>query len=337
MATIRNTEYKPPFTWFGGKSAVVSVVWDSIGDCGNVIEPFFGSGAFLFLRPHAPRIETVNDADGLLCNFWRALKHDANAVADAADNPVNECDLHARHMWLVGQRERITDRLCGDPDFFDAKAAGWWCWGINCWIGGGWCSGNGPWREEKGVMVLAENGQVNRQMPHLGSSGQGVNRKMPHLGDAGQGECADRRAWLSGYLRRFSDRLRNVRVCCGDWSRVTGPSVTWKHGTTGVFLDPPYAAGTGRDMGLYAKDCGNISAAVRDWALREGENPLMRIALAGYDGEHAMPNGWRVHEWQTTGGYSLQGAEGSASRANRKRERIWFSPNCLTPGGDLFQ
>jgi hypothetical protein len=34
-------------------------------------------------------------------NFWRATSRDPEAVAEYADFPVSECDLHARHKWLV--------------------------------------------------------------------------------------------------------------------------------------------------------------------------------------------------------------------------------------------
>jgi hypothetical protein len=322
----RNAAYKPPFVWFGGKSPVADLVWDALGDVDNYVEPFFGSGAVLFLRPTPGGIETVNDADGLLANFWRALQRDHEAVAEHADWPVTECDLHARHLWLLGQRERITDRLMGDPDFFDAKAAGWWVWGLNCWIGSGWCSGNGPWVCENGIITLRNTGKgVNRQLPHLGNTGQGVNRQLPHLGDTGKG--TERREWLTGYLRDFSDRLRDVRVCCGDWSRVCGPSVTFKHGLTGVFLDPPYGEGANRTNGIYAKDCEKVSTDVRLWAIEQGGNPEMRIVLAGYEGEHSMPKDWREFGWEAVGGYGLEGD--GCGRKNKCRERLWFSPHCI--------
>jgi hypothetical protein len=318
----------------------------------NYVEPFLGSGAVLFLRPGgAGHIETVNDADGFVANFWRALQHDAGAVAIAADNPVNEADLHARHLWLLGQRERITERLMGDTDFYDTTAAGWWAWGLCCWIGSGWCSGNGPWQSVDGEMVrnpgkgvnrkrphLGDPGKgVNRQLPHLGDPGKGVNRQLPHLGDPGKGvqpetagTCAERREWLIGYLQNIADRLRGVRVCCGDWSRVCGPSVTYRHGPTGAFLDPPYADTAKRTKGLYAVDCEQVAHAVREWAIEEGRNPLMRIVLAGYESEHTMPPDWRKLEWKAVGGYGLIGDdEEGTGRANRNRERLWFSPACL--------
>ena len=87
--------YQAPFPWMGGKSRVAEVVWERFGNVPNLVEPFFGSGAVLFLRPieHEwwDRIETVNDYDGNVANFWRAVKLCPEAVADWADWPVNEC------------------------------------------------------------------------------------------------------------------------------------------------------------------------------------------------------------------------------------------------------
>ena len=84
-------------------------------------------------------------------------------------------------------------------------------------------------------------------------------------------------------------------------------------------------------MNLYAIDCGQIAHDVREWAIEQGENPLMRIVLAGYESEHAMPDGWREVAWKAHGGYGLQGTdESSNGRANSHRERLWFSPHCLT-------
>jgi site-specific DNA-adenine methylase len=315
------TTLKAPFPYFGGKSIVAPEVWTRFGDVPNYVEPFFGSGAVLFARPSEPGIETINDADGFVSNFWRALQGDPNTVAMHADNPVNENDLHARHSWLVGKREPLTAKLEGDPFFYDSLIAGWWAWGLSCWIGSGWCSGNGPW--------YVTDGELRRE---TGDAGQGVNRKLPHLGDAGRG-VNRQRADLQAYFRELSARLRSVRVCSGDWSRVCGPSPTSKLGITGVFLDPPYADTAKRESSLYAVDSESVAHDVRRWAIENGNNPLMRIALCGYDGEHEMPGDWEVHEWKARGGYESQGED----RENSKRERIWFSPHCLsTKQGKLF-
>jgi DNA adenine methylase len=311
-----------PFPWFGGKRKVARDVWAAFGDVPNYVEPFFGSGAVLLQRPasHTGRVETINDLDGFVANFWRAIQHDSEAVAAYSDWPVSEIDLTARHIWLVNERAALTDRLEADTGYFDAKIAGWWVWGVCAWIGSGWCSGTGPWQIVDGTLQIGDAGRgINRQMPHLGNAGRGINRQMPHLGDAGQGGV---NAWFAA----LSERLRAVRICSGDWSRVVTPSVTDRHGVTGVFLDPPYSAEDYTD-GLYAMDSRDAAHDVRDWAIANGDNPLLRIALCGYD-DVQMPDSWTPVRWKSHGGYGA--GRGNRADLNAHRETIWFSPHCIT-------
>ena len=301
-----------PFPWFGGKRKVAAEVWSRFGAVANYVEPFFGSGAVLLGRPTPiAGNETINDLDGYVANFWRSVKMSPDALAEHADNPVNENDLHARHVWLLQRRETLQSHLDGDPEWHDPQIAGWWVWGIACWIGSGFCSGKGPWWINEA-----------RQLVHLGN-GRGVNRKLVHLGDNGQG--VEPQARLAPWFNALAERLRNVRVCSGDWSRVCGPSVTFRHGLTGVFLDPPYADTAERRSGLYREDSEQVAHAVRDWAVANGDNPLLRIALCGYEGEHEMPPSWSVHSWSAGEG---SGAQADERSENGKRERIWFSPAC---------
>ena len=196
---------------------------------------------------------------------------------------------------------------------------------------GGGQGGNGT-SVYKRLPHLGSAGQgVSRQLPNLGDAGRGVSRKLPNLGDAGRGECARRRAVLVEWFADLSDRLRNARVCCGDWSRVCGRSVTYTNATPcAVFLDPPYSAEANRDNQLYSEDCGKVAHDVRAWCLAEGGNLDMRIALCGYEGEgheELESAGWSVVEWKARGGYSNQGT--GPGDNNCHRERIWFSPGCL--------
>ena len=137
---------------------------------------------------------------------------------------------------------------------------------------------------------------------------------------------------LGGFFDQLADRLRDVRVVCGDWTRVLGPSVTWRHGVTAILLDPPYASD--RAMGLYAHDSSAVAHAVREWALENGDNHLLRIALCGYEGEHEMPDTWECVSWKALGGYGSQRQDGT--NENARLERIWFSPHCLKAELPLF-
>lgn len=197
-----------------------------------------------------------------------------------------------------------------------------------------------------------------RKVPQLGGDSKGVNsaralhRKRPVLqqnkggrgvmrdchgqvpdlsgdsGAAGRGIHASRFEEKSGglqaYMRALSDRLRRVRVCCGDFERVLGPAVTTGIGLTGVLLDPPYPT-AGRVL-CYSQESDTAWLRAREWALQNGADPLLRIALCGYEHpDHPMPPEWEVVAWKASGGYGRS----ARGKANAERERVWFSQNCL--------
>jgi site-specific DNA-adenine methylase len=304
-----------PFPYFGGKRRAAPIIWRALGDPSGYVEPFAGSAAVLLARPSftGRRVETINDADGWLVNAWRAIQNDAAEVARHAHGPVMEIDYHARLAWL--QERRTPDLVAwleGNPEHYDAKAAGWWLYVVACGIGDPWDVG--PWRVVDGHL---------RKLPHLGDAGKGVNRKLPHLGDAGQG--------LVRYLARIAERLQWVRITCGSWERVITPSVVRAgaggDGSRAVFLDPPYA--TSGD--LYAHGDATVGASVREWCATAPES--LRVILCGYDDEHDALNakGWRKVEGRSGGGAGY-----SVRSDNGRRERLWMSPSCLDSDLSLF-
>lgn len=234
---------RAPFPWFGGKSLAAPLLWRAFGNVPNFVEPFAGSLATLLARPHAAKVETANDKDGLIANVWRAIKQAPDEVASFADWPVNEADLHARHQWLVAQVPALFERLVADPEYYDAKVAGWWVWGICTWIGNGWCS-----RDER----------LHRCLPRVGDPGHEIHapsRKKP-LTHRNKGVHRD--GIGADIFAQLAERLRGVRICCGDWLRVLGPStlgIDSSHGMTpcAVLLDPPYAHDL-REKRLYRED-----------------------------------------------------------------------------------
>ncbi|MFZ3141132.1 DNA adenine methylase [Polaromonas sp.] len=337
-----------PFPYFGGKSGAAAQVWAAFGKVDNYVEAFAGSAAMLLAAPDQKRIETINDSDGFVANFWRAIAHDPDAVAHAADWPCNEVDLFARHSWLVRQSADLTERLHADPDYYDSKIAGWWCWGACNWIGSGWCSGTGPWVHDGNRIInsrqlphLGNSGRgINRQLPHLGDAGRGINRQLPHLGDAGQGINREtgglrRSEFIHDWFSRLHDCLRDVRVTCGDWSRVVKDSVTTRHGLTAVFLDPPYAKGA---MDYAVGGVGtDLPLQVQAWCASSGADKNLRIVLCGHAGEHdaLLAHGWTTRKWTARKGYALS----DDARDNTAGETLWCSPHCvpeLTAMGDLF-
>ena len=289
---------KAPFVYFGGKATGAPIVWQALGDVKAYLEPFFGSGAVLLARPTwdpTVHIETVNDADGFLANVWRSLQADPDAVAKVCDWPVNHADLSARKRRLIAEGDMLLERLIADETYYDAKLAGYWIWAASCWIGSG----------------LTSIGQI------------------PHLGDGGKGVQEPYNTNIYEWFRKLSERLRYVRVVCGDWTRVCGGDWQDKPGTVGIFMDPPYGTDATRDPNIYHVESLTVAKDVADWVLERGDRPSYRIVLAGYYEEHErlLKHGWRVHTWKAGGGYGNLG-DGQGA-ANRHREALFFSPHCL--------
>lgn len=289
---------KPCFSWFGGKSRVSPIIWSGLGEVSNYIEPFAGSLAVLLGNPKIPKIETVNDLDCGLVNFWRAVSLDVDNVTKYADFPVSEIELHARHNWMISKlTSEFKNKLESDPSFFDSQMAGYWIYGQCASVGNNWL-------QPKGLKAL----------PLLSSAGGGIH-----------GLTFD----LKEDFKKLQQRLKRVRVTCGDWSRILTPSITYaskglgNKDITGVFLDPPYDTSI-RDK-VYRED-NDVFKDVCRWAIENGDNPRMRIVLCGYDGDHNIPDSWKTYSWKANGGMANLG--NSRGKDNSKKETIWFSPHC---------
>ena len=344
---MNNKNLKCPFPYFGGKRDVAEIVWRALGDCGHYLEPFCGTCAVLWARPdYDPQrhTETINDADGHIANVWRSLQADPDAVAQWCDWPVNHADLIARKKRLNLNTEMLLDNLCADENYYEPKLAGYYIWAAACWIGHGLiCPGQRPHLGDAGKGVhakgkiphLADTGKgvhAKGQRPHLGNFGAGVHAKghIPHLADAGKGVQDIYNPNIYTWFRVLSERLRTVRVVCGDWKRICGGDWQDSHWpTVGMFFDPPYSEKAGRAKELYAVDCLQVAHEVRAWCRGRAERENYRIVLAGYYDEHKelIEEGWTAHAWSTGGGYSKLAGAGNQSN-NRHKETLFFSPHC---------
>jgi len=314
-----------PFPYFGGKRSVAADVWLRLGSPKQYIEPFCGSAAILLAAPQPASLEVVNDASGFIANFWRAVKHQAGAVAEWADYPVSHIDLGGRHLWLMEQRARVGEAL-HDPDWpGDAKVAGWWLWGQCCWIGSGWCDWNkgaGSARRERrdGRAGAGEGDDAT-------SAGMGVQAlgQVPQYNESGRGILAIGKSEGSGqmltssghtamrWLHQLASRLERVRVVHGEWHRCLNSH--YGGNDTAVFLDPPYRA--------YEKLYGvaePVADAVAAWAR---DNAHLRIAICGHVGDYDLP-AWTPVQW-SRGKLTYGGSKTTDD------ECIWYSPACHNP------
>lgn len=77
-----NGEKLIPFGWYGGKFSHLAWLLPLLPKCHHYCEPFAGSGAVLLNRPPSA-IETYNDLDGEVVNFFRVLRDEKEKLVEA--------------------------------------------------------------------------------------------------------------------------------------------------------------------------------------------------------------------------------------------------------------
>jgi DNA adenine methylase len=70
------------FGWYGGKFSHLDWLLPHLPPCHHYCEPFAGSAAILLNRKPAP-VETYNDLDGEVVNFFRVLRSDKDRLVQA--------------------------------------------------------------------------------------------------------------------------------------------------------------------------------------------------------------------------------------------------------------
>lgn len=318
-----DTNLKAPFPYFGGKGLIAAKIWHYLGDVKQYIEPFFGSGAVLLKRPPTKLdkiYEIVNDKDGFVANVWRSIIFSPDEVAKWCDWPVNHADLSARRKVLLENEHNLIDGLQNDPEWHDAKMAGYWIWAASCWIGSGLTCPNAR------PQIAGDQG-IHSQIPHLASD-HGIHSQRPHpAGGKERALTTKSTNQVYGWMEALQNRLRYAKVVCGDWTRVCGGNWQDNNKPVGMFFDPPYAT-SGRDESIYHHDSMTVGEDVEKWVLERGKNPNYRIVVAGYDDEYIslLDNGWQSISWSAGGGYANRNSRGME---NRHRERLFVSPYCL--------
>jgi DNA adenine methylase len=78
----RSAKKRIAFGWYGGKFSHLDWLLPLLPDAHHYCEPFAGSGAVLLNRVPS-KVETYNDLDGDVANFFRVLRDDQEALIEA--------------------------------------------------------------------------------------------------------------------------------------------------------------------------------------------------------------------------------------------------------------
>ena len=304
---------RAPFPYAGSKTRLATQINQRLGARADVYcEPFCGSLAVLLHRKPARR-EIVSDTSGLLVNLWRAMAAEPAEVAKWADWPTFHQDLTARQIWLARWSHENAARLSADAEYYDTRAAGWWCWGKCAWIGNAWClatpgAGSIDCEDENcGDEVYDARPQAGSNFSHSGVSMQA-------------GPIENRREYLVRWFESLQERLRRVITLNRDWTAAVTPTMLCdtpneRRLRRAVFLDPPYRK-RGRHARLYESDVDGTSTETAEasyrWAIDHGDR--YRIAYCAHDDDFALPERWTALTTKPSG--------------NHRGETIMFSPTC---------
>ena len=238
--------------YFGGKSRWIDIVFARIGKVGVWSEPCMGTAVMTLNNPEPAAREVICDLNAYICNYYRSVRGDYEATAYHADWPTNHFDLTARHRWLLAQGPELSERMVADPDDFDAKIAGWWCWGQSSWIGHGWCDGivhdKIPLVQNKGNGIgvsaqrkvlpvedkrpkVPDGGDVPDQRPQMGAkgTGQGVQQQRDQLP-----RCTDRPGGQGVSAQRVAVGEPPDQIPGGCWPRTGSGGTGVQQQRTGI-------------------------------------------------------------------------------------------------------
>ena len=109
------------FGWYGGKYSHLDWLLPYLPPCHHYCEPFGGSGAVLINREPSP-VETYNDLDGEVVNFFRVLRNNPDELirqialtpfsreefAIACDIDVSQSDIERARRFYVRARQVRT-------------------------------------------------------------------------------------------------------------------------------------------------------------------------------------------------------------------------------------
>jgi len=82
ISTLNRPKKLIAFGWYGGKYSHLDWLMPFLPECNHYCEPFAGSGAVLLNRKPSP-VETYNDLDGEVVNFFRVLREHKERLIEA--------------------------------------------------------------------------------------------------------------------------------------------------------------------------------------------------------------------------------------------------------------
>ena len=323
------------YTWFGCKKQVVDRVWQAWGsDITLTCEPFAGTAIVSLSAPDECHISNMylNDADAHVANVLRSVLYDPDEVIYHCCHPRLELDLHMIHDYLTSSKPSLRELLGTAIDACVPVLAGLWVWGINNWLGSGWCSDDlvlktpdkvaldntdldefsGTWRNK-----LDHGNKLTERIATVRQKLNARNQITERLTDSPRYEH------VKDLVYSIYHRLRDAKILYGDFERVLTGSYLESF-TCGIFIDPPYP----QTDAYYDNNEDETFARALRWFIDNCDNPKYRIIFCCQESNLVgieLPDKIRKEVWSRSGGYAQD------KKADRHTEVLLFSSACINP------
>jgi len=290
------------FWYIGGKYRIAPEINRRFGEIKTRIDAFTGSSSWI-LASEPVKYEIVNDLDGHVVNYLRAVKYAPDEVAKHLDFPRAELELIAYHHYARDRLPELIARLGGDPEYCDPVLAARWAY-VMAYKRDPSLTKPGRWRVRDGRLEYgSDDGRIRGSMTSS-------SRLLAHL-------VSERR--VAEYVAAISERLRSVHILWNDFEVVVEKARHPELGIVGILLDPPYPHRLRGNLYYDTDDAAVWHRAAR-WAAANGDNPKLRIAVCGYgdaESDALFPQNWTRFFWRRSG-----------IGRNKELECVWFSPHC---------
>lgn len=230
---------RTPLTYYGGKQGMSAQIVALMPEHRCYLEPFAGGAAILFAKPRAER-ETLNDLDGQIMRFWRALREQPDALAAAvAATP------YGRQEWRDSREPADDDveaarRLLVNVDQSFSRSRQ--SWSVPC-IG----DGRGRWQPgtwanlppkilaaaERLTNVALENGDAVDMIPRWDRPDAVIYCDPPYTGplrtEPGKGYAEDDHAHLWPRLVDALLEVQHARVLLSGYPCDDADRLGWEY------------------------------------------------------------------------------------------------------------
>ena len=284
---------KPLFCYFGGKRRIANEVWKRLGKPDLYIEPFLGGGAVFFAKPEEYKggFDLLNDSDGLIINFYRAVRVLGDELFSMTQIPTSECDLMANLNEFRKEKKDLIENLCKDNVYYDLDLAIMFFYNIY---------------KSVALCGISESSTRKSVKPTV---------KRYKFKDRGV------------LFEKCKEIFKNAILDSSDWKNIIRKAIEVDKKIDlrrCFFLDPPYRT-SNIDKSLYNK-FDPVFPDIINFCL---ENELKYpIAICGIDGDYPeLDKTWEKLLWESNMGLKSFRKK-DESVIIRKKAVVYFSPAC---------